>query len=187
MQAASRKKDLINEIKKVISLPDKLTFKDEDGQNLMNSCQIQSIKLQIKKINDVDMRYLTRKVLDQSWSELCVPISITELIRHAMKHDLSFVDTKNEYSTEEILTTLTMEVFPRSMAGLNRNPKRNETSFQKCDVETLLERLTKKTFLNESGWDIVRDQGFYKPRRSICEFYKGYHSSKVQFSKLFLF
>ncbi|CBY13458.1 unnamed protein product [Oikopleura dioica] len=44
------------------------------------------------------------------------------------------------------------------------------------DIETLLERICKKTYLNESGWEIVRNQGRYncpELAKSTCEFKKG--------------
>ena len=66
-----------------------------------------------------------------------------------------------------------MRVYPRSLAGLNLNPKKEENNFQTNDVETLLERICKKTYLRESGWEIVRKQGWSQPDESTCEFEKG--------------
>ena len=122
------------------------------------------------------MQNLTENILDQKWSKLCVPISVTTLLRYAMKNDLAFQDKKNIFTFDKILTTLTMIVYPRSLAGLNLNPKKEENNFQTNDVETLLERICKKTYLKESGWEIIRDQGYSsnRPDESTCEFEKGY-------------
>jgi len=87
-----------------------------------------------------------------------------------MKNDLAFIDERNAYTFEKILTILTMIVYPRSLAGLNLNPKNEEKDFQMNDIETLLERICKKTYLRESGWEIVRKQGYLKPAESTCEF-----------------
>jgi len=92
-----------------------------------------------------------------------------------MKNDLDYVDERNDYTFDKILTTLTMTVYPRSFAGLNLNPKKDEKYFQTDDVETLLKRICKKTYLKESGWKIVRRQGYSLnlPAESTCEFEKG--------------
>ena len=64
------------------------------------------------------MQNLTENILDQKSSNLCVPISVTTLLRFAMKNDLSFVDEDDDYTFDKILTTLTMIVYPRSLAKL---------------------------------------------------------------------
>ena len=66
-----------------------------------------------------------------------------------------------------------MIVYPRSLAGLILNPKKEESDFQMNDVETLLERICKKTYLKESGWEIVRIQGWNNPVKSTCDYKKG--------------
>ena len=119
------------------------------------------------------MHNLTKNILDQKSSNLCVPISVAALIRFAMKNDLCFVDVRSDYTFEKILTTLTMIVYPRSLAGLNLNPKKEETEFQTNDVETLLRRICEKTYLMESGWEIIRKQGLLEPAESICHFENG--------------
>ena len=93
-------------------------------------------------------------------------------------NDLNFVEKENSlgrlfYSFEQILTTLTMVLYPRSLAGLNLNPKKEETEFQTNDVETLLRRICEKTYLMESGWEIIRTHGYYHPAKSTCEFKNG--------------
>ena len=91
-----------------------------------------------------------------------------------MKNDLHFED--GDYSAEAILASLTLIIFPRSMAGLNLNPKKEETEFQLNQIELLLERLCKKTYLMESGWEIIRQIGItekYRPKKSTCKFQKG--------------
>ena len=120
------------------------------------------------------MQNLTKNILDQKWSNLCVPISVTTLLRFSIKNDLAFDDKDDYYTFDKILTTLTMIVYPRSLAGLNLNPKKEGNQFQRNDVETLLERICKKTYLRESGWEIVRNQGYPKPAESTCEFEKGH-------------
>ena len=126
------------------------------------------------KCENLDIKNLTQNILDQKWSNLCVPISVTTLFRFALKNDLAFVDEINEYTFEKILTTLTMIVYPRSLAGLNLNPKIEENNFQTNDIETLLERICKKTYFKESGWEIIRKQGRYqKQAESTCAYKKG--------------
>jgi hypothetical protein len=89
-----------------------------------------------------------------------------------MKNDLDFGDEDGFYSAEAILANLTLIVYPRSMAGLNLNPNEEETEFQSFNqVELLLNRLCKKTYLMETGWDIIWKLGLYdQPKKSTCKF-----------------
>jgi len=116
---------------------------------------------------------------------LCVPISVATLLRFAIKNDLGFEDDY-DYSAEAILSSLILIVYPRSMAGLNLNPNQKESEFQLNEIELLLERLCKDTYLMESGWNIIRKIHYkeeiirklvrkeeYQPRKSTCKFEKG--------------
>ena len=112
-------------------------------------------------------------MLDQKSSNLCVPISVATLLRFAIKNDLGFEDKYDAYSAEIILATLTLIVYPRSMAGLNLNPNEEEIDFQHNEVDLLLERLCEKTYLMESGWQIIRELGVDEPKESTCKFESG--------------
>jgi len=128
---------------------------------------------------------VTKNILDQKNSNLCVPISIATLLRFAIKNDLGFKDIIDGYSAEKILSMLILIVYPRSMAGLNLNPKKKETEFQLNEIELLLERLCKKTYLMETGWQIIRQLDYKEerqPKKSTCKFEKGKVSC---FSQLF--
>ncbi|CBY40980.1 unnamed protein product [Oikopleura dioica] len=160
---------VIDNITKIISLPNAPDSFCLDS-NLTKSYQMSNFKQQMTKCVNAEMRNLTKNTLDQKWSNLCVPISVTALLRFAMENDLAFDDKHNDYTFEQILTTLTMIVYPRSLAGLNLNPKKEEKDFQTNDIETMLERICKKTYLKESGWQIVREQGNLGPVFSECEF-----------------
>ncbi|CBY15344.1 unnamed protein product [Oikopleura dioica] len=142
-----------------------------------------SLKQKLTKCVNLDFKNLTKNVLDQKSGNLCVPISVTTLLRFAIKTDLSFVDIDNAYTFEKILTSLTMIVYPRSLAGLNLNPKKEEITFQTNDVETLLERICKKTYLRESGWEIIRTQDWVKPAESTCDYKKVTLNQNFVFSR----
>jgi len=134
------------------------------------------------KCVNLDIKNLTKNILDQKSSNLCVPISVTTLLRFSIKNDLSFVDKGNNYTFDKILTNLTMAVYPRSLAGLNLNPKKEENDFQTNDIETLLERVCKKTYLKESGWEIIRKQSLSssdQPAESTCKYEKGKKLSEI--------
>ena len=93
-----------------------------------------------------------------------------------MKNDLDFEDILGKYSAETILATLTLIVFPRSMAGLNLNPKKEEEKNQLSEIELLLKRVCEKTYLMETGWQIIREIGLYdvyQPKKSTCKFEQG--------------
>ena len=116
-------------------------------------------------------------MLDQKSSNLCVPISIATLLRFSIKYDLGFEDEYDHYSAELILSTLILIVYPRSMAGLNLNPSQEESEFQKFhEIESLLERLCKNTYLMETGWQIIRQldrKEENQPKKSTCKFEQG--------------
>ncbi|CBY36761.1 unnamed protein product [Oikopleura dioica] len=163
---------VILDITKIVSLKNASGSFVFDDPNLTKSCQMSSLKQKMTKLENFDFQNLTLNVFDQKWSNLCVPISVTTLLRFSIKNDLSFEDEFNYFTFDKILTNLTMIVYPRSLAGLNLNPKKEENDFQMNDVETLLERICKKTYLRESGWEIVRTQCWLKPAESTCEYKK---------------
>ena len=129
------------------------------------------------------MQNLTENVFNQKSSQLCAPISVTTLLRHAIKNDLpAFDDQLGRFSSERILAALTMIVFPRSLAGLNLNPNNKEKENQENEIEILLKRLCKETYLMRSGWQIIRgvfkdreDKSWAKKRpvKSSCHFHTG--------------
>ena len=142
---------------------------------MTKSVQVSSLKQNATKCVNQDFDNLTKNVLDQKSSNLCVPISVAILLRFAIKNDLGFVDKRDQYTTESILSTLILIVYPRSMAGLNLNPNKEETEFQLNQIELLLERLCKKTYLMETGWEIIRQLYHVEkdqPKKSTCRFEK---------------
>ncbi|CBY19293.1 unnamed protein product [Oikopleura dioica] len=173
---------VIKNITKIISLPNISNSFCLDDPNLTKSCQMSNLKQRMTKCVNLDIKNLTKNILDQKWSNLCVPISVTTLLRFAMQTDLAFDD--KYYTFDKILTILTMIVYPRSLAGLNLNPKKEETYFQTNDVETLLERICKKTYFKESGWEFIRDQGRnLKPAESTCDYEKVMLNENFVFSR----
>ena len=101
-----------------------------------------------------------------------------------MKNVLGFEDKKGFYSAELILANLTLIIFPRSMAGLNLNPKKEETEFQTNEIELLLKRVCEKTYFMESGWEIIRQINFsFKPEESTCKFEQG---EAIEFNYVFI-
>ena len=162
---------MIKKITKIISLHNASGSFCLDDPNLTKSLNLSNLKHQMTKCANLTMENLTKNIIDQKSSNLCVPISVTALLRFAIKNDLGFVDVRSAFTAEKILTILTMIVYPRSLAGLNLNPKNEEKNFQTNDVETLLERVCKETYLMESGWEIIRNQWpSDQPAESTCEF-----------------
>ena len=148
------------EISSIISLPNSSELHGIDHGFLTRSCQVSSLKRNATKCVDTDLLNLTQNVLNQKSSDLCVAISVTTLLRYAIKNDLRFEDNHGYYSTEAILANLALVVYPKSMAGLNLNPKRSEEEYQSCQIDVLLQRLCQKTYLMKSGWEIIRDLGY---------------------------
>ena len=93
---------VISNITKIISLPNAGDFCIDD-HNLTKSYQMSNIRQQMTKCVKSDMQNLTKNILNQKWSMLCVPISVATLLRFAMKNDLTFADKYNEYTIERIL------------------------------------------------------------------------------------
>ena len=116
--------------------------------NLLKTVSLCEVKHELTKIMNMDMNNLTKNILDQKNSNLCVPVAMATLIKHALEVDLGYVDSLGDFTMEKICISLTMTVYPRSLAGLNLNPKNNEIDYQENDIESLLERMTKRTYLN---------------------------------------
>ena len=132
---------------------------------------VSSLKQNATRFLNNDLQNVTQHVIDQKNSNLCVPISVATLLRFAIKNDLDFEDYIEVYSAEAILANLTLIIYPRSMAGLNLNPNEEETEFQFNQVELLLNRLCKKTYLMETGWQIIRQLCLlHQPKKSTCKF-----------------
>lgn len=117
--------------------------------------------IQSNKHVDLDFKNLSKYVLDQKQTNLCVAIAVTTLLRYCVcKHEEKTDDQLNkEIAFEKMLTRICMEIYPRSMTGLNLNPKPEEMEYQTNDVLTLLERLKYETYLSKSGWDILKQLG----------------------------
>ena len=146
-----------------------------DDPNLTKSVQLCSLKQRLTKTINVDFSNLTKNVVNQKDSNLCVPISVTSLIRHALREDDKVGDWEMErnFTFEKIFAALTMEIFPRSLAGLNLNPKEKEKDFQTFnEVELLLKRIKLPTYLNKSGWKYISGLGIGL-QNSTCDFSPG--------------
>ncbi|CBY15000.1 unnamed protein product [Oikopleura dioica] len=186
IQDIKNESHVIENITQIISLQNISNSFCLDDPNLTKSCQMSNLKQQLTKCVNLDIKNLTKNILDQKSSNLCVPISVTTLLRFSMKNDLAFQDRWNHFTFDKILTTLTMIVYPRSLAGLNLNPKKEENDFQTNDVETLLERIRKRTYLKESGWEIIRKlslNSFNRPAESTFKYEKVMLNENFVFSR----
>ena len=160
------------EITAIVSLPKSPSFALDE--NITKSCNMSSWKQQMTKCVRMDLNNVTKNVLDQKWSELCVPISVTTLLRYAITKDLGFIDIKKQYTFEKILLNLTMRVYPRSLTGLNLNPREKEGDFQQGRIDTFLKRICNETYLKQTGWKMIRKLGTWPhPARSTCEYKEG--------------
>ena len=175
---AENPRQIISEITAIISIPTSSQVFCLDDENMTKSVNVTNLKENATRRVNQDLENLTKNVLDQKTSNLCVPISVTTLLRHAIKNDLGFDGDlfDDRYSAERILATLTLIIYPRSMAGINLIPNEEETAFQHNEIELLLERLCKNTYLMENGWEIIRrltqNEKDY-PKKSTCKFEKG--------------
>ena len=164
----------MDKLTSIISLPSSSFFCLDDS-NLTKSLNVSSLKRNTTKCVNQDLKNVTKNIFDQKSSDLCVSISVTTLLRFAMKEDLGFEDNIGNYSAEKILVHLNLIIYPRSMAGLNLNPNEEEKEFQTNEIELLLDRLSKKTYLMESGWQIIRQFCLteeFQPQKSTCKFEK---------------
>jgi len=107
--------------------------------------------------NNTAFKNTTKNVVDQKYSNLCVPISVSILLRTALEKQLNIKPDQLEenYTLENILSVMTMIVFPKSLAGMNYNPKKGEEDTQYTKVHKLLERLKFETYLGKRGWEII--------------------------------
>jgi hypothetical protein len=161
----------IERLSKIISLANSEDLSLEDP-DLTKSVDVAYLKQRFTRAFNYDLKNVSQTVFDQKDSNLCVPICVTTLLRWAIQNDLK-TDArtmKEDYTFENIFTTITMILYPRSLAGLNLNPKHDEKQFQYNDVFTLLNRLKYPTFLQRRGWAFMRLQ--FEPD-SIFDFKEG--------------
>jgi len=111
----------------------------------------------LKRITNFGFTNVTKNVVDQKNSNLCVPISVSILLRSALERQLTIKpdELKENYTIDNILSVMTMIVFPKSLAGLNYNPKEKEQETQYTCVKRLLKRLKFETYLGKRGWEII--------------------------------
>ena len=135
------------------------------------SASMAELKQRMTKIVNFDFQNLTNNVLDEKDSALCVPISVSVLLRWAIKNDLKVDDSTMEdyFTVENILSKLTMMIYPRSLAGMNLNPKKEETEFKHNNIELLLKRMKNETFLQKNGLDVK----LYSDEEGSFDFNKG--------------
>ncbi|CBY11116.1 unnamed protein product [Oikopleura dioica] len=177
---------VISKIRSIISIPSSSTIFCLDDRNLTKSCNVSILKQNATKSVGQDLQNLPENVFDQKSSNLCVAISVTALLKFAIKKDLGFLDDYDFYSTEKILSILTLIVYPRSMAGLNLNPNKKEEEFQTNEIVLLLERLCEKTYLMETGWQIIRklDQDIKdQPEMSKCKYHEVFLNENFLFTR----
>ena len=117
-----------------------------------------NLKQKLTRQINFDFKNVTKNVLNQKESDLCVPLSVSVLLRWAIRNDLGIEDEEMEINCtlEKIFTFLTMIIYPRSLTGFNLNPKKEEQKFQENQIELILRRMKFKTFLSESGWRIIK-------------------------------
>jgi hypothetical protein len=152
----------IEQLTSTITLKNASSNFNLDDENLTKSCGMVELKQRMTRFVNYDFDFLTKNVLNQKDSNLCAPISVSVLLRWAIKNDLKVHDDKMEeyFTVEKILTKITMIIYPRSLAGMNLNPINIEKEFQHNKIELLLKRIKNETYLNDSGWDIIRDHRF---------------------------
>jgi hypothetical protein len=165
-----------SKIKEIISIPSSYSISGLLDDNLTKSCHVSELKQNATRCVIQDLQNVTKNVLDFKGTTctLSVPISVSTLLRFAMKNDLDWAEDIYEfYSVERILETLALIIFPQSMAGFDLNRKVEESKFQVYEVEHLLKRLCKKTYLMNSGWDIIKELGpaeKNQQEKSSCKF-----------------
>ena len=156
-------------------------------RNLTKSLQMSELNRQLQRGLTISFQNITRNTLDQCESDLCVPVNLTTLLRHAIKEHCSrknpkFKVMERAFTAERILYFLTMRIYPRSLAGLNLNPDEGEIDYQRFRrFEDLLERMVRPTYAFEAGWDwmrriIVREfytDDFHFLKGSIFSYEKG--------------
>jgi len=142
-----------------------------DDENLKKSSAMAELKERMTKIVNLDFQNLTNNVLDEKDSALCVPISVSVLLRWAIKNDLKVDESTMEqyFTVENILSKLTMMIYPRSLSGMNLNLKKEETEFQHNNIELLLKRMKNETFLQKNGLDVK----IYGEAKASFDFNKG--------------
>ncbi|CBY31442.1 unnamed protein product [Oikopleura dioica] len=175
-------------LKTIIELPEHYTTDKElsDSDKFLTK-SLHGSELKARQdgyYNEPAFRNLREYNLSQKGSSLCVVFSMLNLIIYALEKDLN-VETSvmNKFFTEEkLLYTLAMQIYPRSLAFLNLNHRKEEKDFQPNHAINLLDRIKYPTYLSKTGWKILCDlYENMKPSQCIYEKVdlRNIHSKKI--------
>ncbi|CBY10457.1 unnamed protein product [Oikopleura dioica] len=171
-------KHQMESLKTIIKLPEHYTTDKEFHESdefLTKSLHGSELKArQDGYYNEPAFRNVREYNLTQKGSSLCVVFSMLNLIIFALEKDLN-VETSvmNKFFTQEkLLYTLAMQIYPRSLAFLNLNHRKEEKKFQPNRAINLLDRLKYPTYLSNTGWKI------------LCDLYKNMKPSQCIYEKV---
>ncbi|CAG5102067.1 Oidioi.mRNA.OKI2018_I69.chr1.g128.t1.cds [Oikopleura dioica] len=127
----------------------------EISNRTAKSVEMLKWKEDLSRHNSYDFQNVTKHAIDQKSSELSVSISVTNLLRYAIKERLREInpntvdDQMKPYTFDFLLKTLIFHIYPRNFDGmdLNPSPRRKYKAQQNMSVDKLLRRLEEKNFM----------------------------------------
>ena len=134
--------------------------------NTCESLGVNVIRQILSRKTDEQFQFLSKNVVNQKDSQLCVFLSVASLFRHAIK---CFLEQEGEapldeddgfFTFESVFLVMTMILLPRNLAGLElrRNQTAQKFHAQEANIVQVLKRLTHATFFEREGWKIIARQ-----------------------------
>lgn len=98
-------------------------------------------------------------VSDQKSANLCMAQSAAMLLKHAFEEKIAKSGSRNMSSRDVridlIIFSLTMDLIPIGMSGINPNTLDESENVQQLEIMRVLKRLTNESFFEPEGWKMI--------------------------------
>ena len=136
--------------------------------NITKSIQMSEMKFEFTKFFHEGFQNVTRHVIDQKDSALCVPICVANLLcsailecvktkrlpRYLHEDCFDVEKVKEAFSFKRIFHFITFLIYPRSLAGMNLNPNHDEIQKQYSQrIEGILDSLKNGPYAQMPMWN----------------------------------
>ena len=140
----------------MIKLPISEAANFEALRKRTESVSLQAINHQLLKKVDP---YQDFGVSDQKSANLCMAQSAAMLLKHAFEEKIAKDGTRNmttrEVRIDRIIFSLTMDLIPIGMNGIDPNLTKEGENVQQLEIMRVLKRLTHESFFEPEGWKMI--------------------------------
>lgn len=128
-------------------------------------------------------------VSDQKSANLCMAQSAAMLLKHAFEEKIAKSGSRNMSSRDVridlIIFSLTMDLIPIGMTGINPNTLDESENVQQLEIMRVLKRLTNESFFEPEGWKMIAKK-LYLSKKHKDLFGEPIDDHKLTFEKVLL-